>query len=230
MVIMETILPPTPEAVAPLSLANPLALQAILQQADAELAQLDPQVLAMETQLADIQAKLTQLKQNKRKLVTLRLSLQALLAPEVASSPPITPEQPLAPDLLPKALVSKLHPLVASAPQAKQGVQASYSKQTFLPDQAFQQADTLLKQKQSLNYDLFRAIVFNGGIANTEQIKEYLITQGIQQPNSGGSFASVDRSEISARVGYLIRKGLVEAMGKGQFIAKLGWGNNEAIS
>jgi hypothetical protein len=224
---METIASPSPEPVAPLSLANPLALQAILQQADAELAQLDPQVLALETQLASIQTQLSDLKQSKRKLVTLRLSLQALLAPDVASaSPPLDPP----PVLLSKPLASDPVPAVVLPQQAKQGMQASYRKQTFLPDQAFQQADTLLKQKQSLNYDLFRAIVFNGGIANTEQIRDYLITQGIQQPNSGGSFATVDRSEISARVGYLIRKGLVEAMGKGQFIAKLGWGDELTAS
>jgi hypothetical protein len=219
---METIaptphpLPTTQPETVPLSLANPLALQAILQQADAELVQLDPQVEALEAQLGTIQAQLSELKQNKRKLVTLRLSLQALLANDLPETPPTSE--------FANSAVKQAVSLTDRATVTAAVVTGNHHhQQSFLPEKAFAQADTILKQKQSLNYELFRAIVFNGGIANTEQIKEYLITQGIQQPNSGGSFASVDRSEISARVGYLIRKGLVEAMGKGHFIAKLGW-------
>ena len=98
----------------------------------------------------------------------------------------------------------------------------------FLPELAFHQADSLLKRKSSINYDLFRAIVFNGGQASTEQIRQYLIEHRIKQPASGESFDDVELTDISARVNYLVRKGLVKAEGRGVFSSCLGWAEAES--
>jgi hypothetical protein len=93
----------------------------------------------------------------------------------------------------------------------------------FLPEMAFNQVDAVLRKKTSINYDLFRAIILNGGKASTEEIKRYLISNHIKQPASGEGFEDVELTDISSRVNYLVRKGIVRPDGRGTFISCLGW-------
>ena len=94
---------------------------------------------------------------------------------------------------------------------------------TFYPDKAFEAAKTLLPRRDSINYELFRGLVFAGGQATTQQLHEYLVEHQIRMPNSGETFDQVGLTQISSRINYLIRKGLAESVGRGQFRLTVGW-------
>ena len=83
----------------------------------------------------------------------------------------------------------------------------------------------MLKKQNSINFELFRAIVFNGGQASTEQIRQYLVENRIAMPGTGQFFDDIPLTDISSRVNYLIRKGLVTSGGRGVFVSTLGWEN-----
>jgi hypothetical protein len=93
----------------------------------------------------------------------------------------------------------------------------------FLPELAFKQAEAYLPRKDSLNYALFKAIVLQGGRATTEQVHQYAIEQELCLPKTGEPIAGLSLSDMSSRINYLVRKGIVEAVGTGVFQACVGW-------
>lgn len=200
-------------------------LESLLEETEQELERLSPQIEKLEKQVE----KLRQLRLEKQKLITLKLSLQSILEnysdSKVAREADYTLE-----NYLPYGTASSrtLHSPMAGwqgsmsynhppfpAPRQQTG--------TFIPDMAFQQVSQVLRKRNSLNYELFRAIVFNGGQASTEQIKQYLVEHQITQPASGQGFEAVELTDISSRVNYLVRKGLVNPDGRGNFVSCLGW-------
>lgn len=182
------------------SISSLSRMEQLLSEAEKELADLQPKIDELEKHAA----KLQELKQTKQKLITLKLSLKSILSNFG------TGDKMQAFDLL------KLD--VKSSSKAKQTLEA-----TFFPDQAFEAANKILKHPASINYELFRAIVFHGGQANTQEIRRYLIDNDIKAPGSGDSFEEIPLTDISSRVNYLVRKGLVEPQGRGVFKSLLGW-------
>jgi hypothetical protein len=199
-------------------------LKEMLDEAERELEAIQPKIDKLEHQLQ----KLKELKLAKQKLITLKLSVQSILSnySEFKSTDPSTTlpgknysTEPQELNLNTKQDTSQTKAISITGQTLKQ----TAAQGTFLPEMAFNQADAILKRKSSINYDLFRAVVFNGGSANTEQIRQYLIENQIKQPASGESFEGVALTDISARVNYLVRKGVVKPDGRGTFISCLGW-------
>ena len=197
--------------------AKPIAstdrMEDLLAETERELERIQPQIEKLEKQLE----KLSELKRTKQKLITLKLSIKSILS-NFSESGSVNVVMPAdfteTKEFSPAKVANKMS--VVTKPD-------TYSTKTFLPDLAFEQVNTILKKTTSLNYELFRAVVFSGGRATTEQIKAYLVENDIRQPGSGQSFEQVELTDISARIHYLVRKDVVEPDGRGGFISKLGW-------
>ncbi|MFH0702535.1 MAG: hypothetical protein V2B14_03230 [bacterium] len=96
-------------------------------------------------------------------------------------------------------------------------------RKVFLPDQAISQVKNYLRIKNNLNYEIFKAVVFNSGIATTEKIKQYLVENKIKQPKTGKTFENVELKEISSRTNYLVRKKILFSVEPGCFRSVFGW-------
>ncbi len=96
-------------------------------------------------------------------------------------------------------------------------------REIFLPDKAVSEVKNYLRCKNNLNYEIFKAVVFNSGIAATVEIKNYLIENNIKQPKSGKSFESIELKEISSRANYLVRKQILISIEPGVFKSAFGW-------
>jgi hypothetical protein len=195
-------------------------LEELLTEAERELETLEPKIEKLEKQLE----KLKELKLAKQKLITLKLSIKSILnnfsKNEVLTSDNLSQSETLHKNFSLKGLQKNL----STQPKVQLSNLTSQSlNQTFLPDQAFHEVNTVLRKKTSINYELFRAVVFNGGKATTEQIKQYLLEHDIRQPGNGVGFEQVELTDVSSRINYLVRKGLVTPDGRGNFISTLGW-------
>lgn len=200
-------------------------LEDLLAETETELEQIEPQIEKLEKQIE----KLRELKLAKQKLITLKLSIKSILSNygenKVSEDTEFSLNKSVkgygatlrTGSVMPEYSDYRNTATLVSVPQPLR------LPGTFLPDRAFAQVNKVLRRKNSLNYELFRAIVFNGGHATTEQIKEYLIENAITQPASGEGFESVELTDISSRVNYLVRKGLVNPDGRGNFVSCLGW-------
>ncbi len=203
-------------------------LEDLLNETEKELEVIQPQIDKLEKQLD----KLKELKLAKQKLITLKLSIKSILsnfsnakANEVSASLPTY-------ELSSKTETSVLNkPTNTSQIASYTAIDVTSSPGTlpgshFLPERAFNQVNLLLRKSTSINYDLFRAIVFNGGKATTEQIRQYLVENRIKQPGNGQGFEGVALTDISSRVNYLVRKGIVKPEDRGTFISLLGWADS----
>jgi hypothetical protein len=216
---MPTVAVPTEELSVGVSLADTPRLEALLQEAEAELAHITPQLTALEATLNQVQAQVGELKQKRQRLLGLTTSLSALLVPSSAvvvsvhnaNSHRLPNGEKIQETQKPKSVKRQL-PLL---PPSSDGV--------FLPALAFKQGDTILKRKDSINYEIFRAIVYQGGQATTEQIRQYLIEQKVVIPKTGETFETVSLSEISARVSYLVKHGIARSVGTGSYLSCFGW-------
>ncbi len=223
----QKVLPSKREALSAIS--SPDRLEALLQEAENELALLQPQIEKIEKQIE----KLRELKLNKQKLITFRLSVQSILSnfnKDLASYAPeaITIETD---DYYDGRLrvQDNAHHFYTDKPMAP-SVRAQVRRRgitpenaTFIPEHAFQQASLILTRRNSINYELFRAIVFCGGVATTDDIRAFLLQHDIRQPGTGETFEDMGLSDISSRVNYLVRKGIVKPDGRGVFVSCLGW-------
>lgn len=210
---------------APQKISSSSRLEDLLAETEMELAQLEPRIEKLEKQIE----KLGALKLAKQKLITLKLSIKSIL-----SNYSDDKVQALDASMLKNNYTSEgnaysvfgansTNPGFTNRVWMPRSHQAARLPGTFLPDMAFSQVNEVLRKKGSLNYELFRAVVFNGGQANTDQIKQYLIEHDIRQPASGEGFENVELTDISSRVNYLVRKGLVNPDGRGNFVSCLGW-------
>jgi DNA repair exonuclease SbcCD ATPase subunit len=202
-------------------------LEELLAETEAELEAIEPKIEKLEKQLE----KLKELKLAKQKLITLKLSIKSILnnygKSEVVSSLLSTSENLEKP--FSSAGLQKNLSIHSKLSQTSSHQSSTLENQTFIPERAFAEVDTVLRKKTSINYELFRAIVFNGGQATTEQIKQYLLEHDIRQPANGQGFENVELTDISSRINYLVRKGLVAPDGRGRFISKLGWTQPETV-
>jgi chromosome segregation ATPase len=169
----------------------------------AELNQLQPKIDELEEALSQLQ----ELKQQKQRLIALKLSLESIInQPQQAA-----------------------HPLKQSYTSAPVAHQSTFNRlddlqlKSFYPDEALAQIEHLLPRKDSLNYHFYKAIVYYGGKATTEEIRQYLIDNEITYPTTGQTFDDIGLSQVSSRVNYLIRKNIARSMGGGIFVSNYGW-------
>jgi len=96
-------------------------------------------------------------------------------------------------------------------------------RKVFIPDVALSNAKNYLRTKNNVNYEIYKAVVFNTGEATTDEIKYYLIKNNIKQPKTGKGFEDVPLKEISSRTNYLVRKNLLISYTPGSFTTIFGW-------
>ncbi|MGE0201288.1 MAG: hypothetical protein AB7P76_09995 [Candidatus Melainabacteria bacterium] len=189
------------------SLADTDTLNALLEETERELVALQPEIEKLEEKLQ----KLNDLRKTKQKLITLRLSLKSIVHnfnDDVTDTPETS---------------SAVKPEKNTNAKARSWQTIDRPDGVFYPDLAQRQVATVLRRPASLNAELFRAVVFAGGIATTEQIRDYLVENRITYPTTGQGFDAVPLSEISSRINYLVRKGILSANGRGSFVSQLGW-------
>ncbi len=188
------------------TLASPERIKILLEEAEEELVKIQPRI----DELEQMAQELRELKQVKQHLITLKISLSTLI--DTITQPNVEV------DLVGAGLED-----FAGLNFNNTSFKELSALKTFRPDEAFHQADKILKQKQSLNYEMFKAVVFKGGKASTEEIKAYLVECDAKQPQTGEGFENVSLSEISSRANYLVRKGILHPSGRGSFYSTLGW-------
>lgn len=196
-----------------LNLANPDKLKEILSQAEQELSEIQPRIDELEA----MQTELRELKLAKQRLLTLKMSLSALIDNVTLDKVQANP--------------SSDHESYLNEETNAQPVEFSElsTSKTFDPEKAFQDVDQVLKQKNSLNYQMFKAVVFKGGKASTEEIKDYLVQIEAKQPQTGESFQDAPLSDISSRANYLVRKGVLRSADRGLFFTPLGWVEPDSV-
>jgi small-conductance mechanosensitive channel len=191
------------------ALSSETRLNSLLQETEQELEQIETRLQELETYLEQLNT----LKQQRQRLLQLKLSLQGLLKEANTVPAPLTPSMPNTP---------KEQSTLAALP-ASLILSHWVGQGHFEPELAFQQAQTILKRKDSLNYHLFTAIVLQGGQATIAHIKAYLVQNQLQMPTNAQGFEEASNATISTRVHYLIRKNLVQAVGTGVFQSLVGW-------
>ncbi|MFM7468663.1 MAG: hypothetical protein ACKO37_04100 [Vampirovibrionales bacterium] len=93
---------------------------------------------------------------------------------------------------------------------------------TFMPHEAFALTDQSFRDKHSVVYAMFQAIVLQGGRASTEQIKQYLVSMGMTQKD-GTPYDHAPATKITTHVNYLVRRKLVALTGAGVYVSRFGW-------
>ena len=96
-------------------------------------------------------------------------------------------------------------------------------RKIFIPEVALNDVKKYLRTKNNLNYEIYKAVVFNTGTATTEQIKDYLVKHKIKQPKTQKGFENKELKEISSRANYLVRKNLLISITPGVFSTVYGW-------
>jgi hypothetical protein len=183
-------------------LASPERILQLLEEVELELSVITPEIEILEEQIKA----LNEMRQSRQRLLTLKLSLKALLDTDFElSSKQFTPQES---DQYEMQLLT---------------YEELCQQKSFVPDEAMLQIEKYLKQKSSLNYEMFKAIVYQGGCASTEEIKQFLIQHDVRQPQNGESFETIALTDISSRINYLVRKNIVKATERGRFYSLLGW-------
>ena len=185
------------------SLASPERIQQLLGETNAELEQIQPRI----TELEDLAEELKGLKANKQRLLTLKMSLNTLL------------------ESMNRICIDDILPDETQRMQAATDDDFNLlaATQVFSTDMAMQQVEQVLKQRDSINYELFKAVAHLGGKASTAEIKAFLVQANVQMPQTGQNFEEVPLTEVSSRLNYLVRKGLLRPLGRGHFFTTLGW-------
>lgn len=188
-------------------------LSALLQETTKELNTIEPRL----EQFQEVVNAYEQLRLERQRLMTLKLSLQSILDNfEVqqgasASRPGRRPGRPAA----------------AEGSQTRRGGRITQApaqpKGNFSVPLAIEAMNRQLRHPESLNGEIFKAVVEHSGEAHTQDIKDYLVNNDIRQPGNGETFQNVPLAAIYARVNYLVRKDLLTPIGKGRFRSAVGW-------
>lgn len=185
------------------SLASPERIQQLLDETTQELESIQPRIAELEA-MAD---ELKELRSNKQRLLTLKMSLGAMLeGMNRISIDDILPAE----SLRTQSVSDEDFNLLAAT-------------QEFSTERAMQQVDQVLKQRDSLNYEMFKAVAHLGGKATTQEIKDFMVNAGVHMPQTGQNFEEVPLTEVSSRLNYLVRKGVLRPLGRGHFFTQLGW-------
>lgn len=182
----------------------------IIEEAENELFKIKPEIDYLE----GCQKKLLELKEQQFKLNSLILSLKSIN--KISSVDKININ-------VSGVKIENLENIKSSIDATKQANININMREIFLPDQAFSQVKNYLRTKNNLNYEIFKAVVFNSGLATTEQIKTYLVENNIKQPKTGKLFNDIELKEISSRTNYLVRKQILISVEPGVFKSVFGW-------
>lgn len=199
------------------SLASDLRIKKLIEEAEQELNKIQPEIDYLESCLT----KLNELKLKKNKLLSLKASLKVILNQANTTISNITNSN--------LNLKNITNQLVMSGNNLSSETQNSTTLQhkLFIPELALDQVVHFLRPNKNLNFEIFKAVVHNGGQASTEEIKEYLIANKICQPKTGKYFDDVELKDISSRANYLVRKKLLITSRPGLFASVLGFRDNE---
>jgi hypothetical protein len=192
------------------SIASNERIAVLINEAESELAILKPEIEYLE----QCQKKLSQLKDQQFKLNSLIISLKGVIRNNNFDTH--TSKEKL-------TELKNINSNNSIVDVTIVDINNENKRKVFMPDQANSQVKNFLRTKNNLNYELFKAVVFNSGIATTQEIKNYLVDNNIKQPKSGNGFESVELKEISSRINYLVRKGILTSPESGSFRSVFGW-------
>ncbi len=193
-----------------ISLTSDEHIEHLIKQAEKELSKIKPEIDYYE----ECQRKLQELKTQELKLKSLITSLSNIKNLFDTQKDDAIKNLNIKQEVDPKIIENYAPPKY---------VKNENKREVFLPDKAISEVKNSLRTKNNLNYEIFKAVVFNSGIATTEKIKNYLIENNITQPKTGKSFEEVELKEISSRANYLVRKELLITTEPGVFKSALGW-------
>ena len=196
-----------------LSLVSNQRLDKILSEADSELKRIQPEIDYLE----ECVLKLNDLKLKKNKLLSLVSSIKVILnQTNVISNTERNAKLSL--NNYSNKLLKNESININLTNKSSQT-----ERDLFLPDLALEQVKQFIRTKNNLNYEIFRAVVYNAGEASTEEIKNYLVQNKIRQPKTGRDFDEVALKDISSRANYLVRKNLLISTGPGIYRSTLGY-------
>lgn len=195
------------------SLVNPERVKALLSEAEKELESINPEI----DYLVECLSRLSELRERKRKLESLVVNLRSLASVDEVTS------------IVTEGVKCNVY---SDKKFSDEGGNEIYSyvegeRNIFVPDVALVNAKKYLRTKNNVNYQIYKAVVFNAGKATTEDIKKYLVKNKIKLPKSGKSFKDVPLKDISSRANYLVRKNLLVSLGSGVFSTSFGWRSSE---
>jgi DNA repair exonuclease SbcCD ATPase subunit len=193
-----------------MSVASDERIQNLIAEANNELTKIQPEIVYLE----QCQKKLSELNEQKFKLNSLIVSLKSLIRNSDVNKNELNKNN-LEQD---NNIENNVKIAVNISRENNEN-----SRKIFLPDQAISHVKSYLRIKNNLNYEIYKAIVFSSGKATTAEIKEYLVENKIKQPQSGKGFEEVELKEISSRVNYLVRKGVLISPEPGTFRSVFGW-------
>jgi len=193
-----------------LSITSENRVQNLIEEANKELLALLPEINSLEESIS----KLKELKEKRFKLESLIINLKSIL-----------PNYNVIKDGVNDVIISNAKANYKSRNNNvnKISLDTINGRKVFIPDVALSNAKNYLRQKNNVNYEIYKAIVFNTGEATTDEIKYYLIKNNIKQPKTGKGFEDVPLKEISSRTNYLVRKNLLISYSPGIFSTVFGW-------
>lgn len=193
-----------------LSLTSIDRMQGLIDEAKKELESIEPKISRLEKSVLQ----LAELKDKRRKLKALIVNLQSIFAKENTSI---------------DVNIINADPVIVSQinAQDKISIDTLNGRKIFIPEVAISNAQNYLRTKNNINYEIYKAVVANTGSATSEEIKYFLIKNGIKQPKNGQPFDNVPLKEISSRINYLVRKGLLISYTPGAYSTVFGWEKSE---
>lgn len=192
------------------SLASGERLSDIELEAELELEKIKPEIERLEKQVQ----KLNELRQKQFKLKSLILSLKSINKYNDVNVNTVNDSE----------IIGNRRDNEFNVTQQHNQTQFLRAKrEIFLPDEAVSHVRNILRTRNNLNYEIFKAIVFNSGYATTEELKKYLVENNIRQPQTGKPFDDVELKEISSRANYLVRKNILTSPNPGLFKSVFGW-------
>lgn len=185
-------------------------IESLVREAIAELNEITPEIEYLESCVE----KLTALRERRHKLNSLIINLRSILPKDNSTKEDVKTsigDTKKHKDNLRQNNVNKI------------SIDTINGRKIFIPEVALSDAKNYLRTKNNINYEIYKAVVFNTGEATTDEIKYYLIKNNIKQPKTGKGFENVELSEISSRTNYLVRKNLLISPYPGTYSTVYGW-------
>lgn len=193
-----------------LSVTNELRVKNLIDEATKELEAVTPEIAELEKGLQ----KLRELKERKHKLESLIINLKSILPKADVTNKECNDVEFYNVKYMHKSRANDVN---------KISLDTINGRKVFVPDIALSNAKNYLRTKNNINYEIYKAVVFNTGEASTDEIKHYLVKNNIKQPKTGKGFKDVPLKEISSRTNYLVRKNLLISYNQGVFSTVFGW-------
>lgn len=189
------------------SILDPNRLESLLKEAESELLKIKPEIDYLEECIKKIHA----LKEKEHKLNSLIISLKSIQGTFDTNLNFDTNNNYIQPQNTNIKQLNKIDTIYQN------------ERKIFIPEVALNDVKKYLRTKNNLNYEIYKAVVFNTGTATTEQIKDYLVKHKIKQPKTQKGFENTELKEISSRANYLVRKNLLISLTPGVFSTVYGW-------